>query len=320
MTEPEKHLKKKDQVLFDEQEAIRLQAQFDEEARDKVETDYELAQRLQQKEQEELTIEEKSKLFAAKRAEERGTDHQLKLNKEELFDKAMKRVNTFVDFRTELVEGTEREESSKRDETIGQEISSKRVGDELEQEKAKNQKIDDDQEEAKLKELMEVISDEEGVAIDDIPLSTKPLSIVDYKIIKEGKIIIYQIIRADGSLKRHGYTRPKEGYKRVLWGDLKTMFEHHVEDLVWRFSNMHHFMLVEKIYTLTKATITEMLNKKLQADHWNEMCYQLLKLVTKQLRINEVFGSILLVFMKLLMKKLDDFEDKYPSLGEDCWD
>ncbi|GJZ61618.1 hypothetical protein Tco_0617755 [Tanacetum coccineum] len=25
-----------------------------------------------------------------------------------------------------------------------------------------------------------------------------------------------------------------------------------------------------------------MLNKKLQADHWNEMCYQLLKLMTKQ--------------------------------------
>ncbi|GKF14422.1 hypothetical protein Tco_0055884, partial [Tanacetum coccineum] len=49
---------------------------------DKVETDYELAQRLQAEEQEELTIEEKSKLFqqllekrrkhfAAKRAEER---------------------------------------------------------------------------------------------------------------------------------------------------------------------------------------------------------------------------------------------------------
>ncbi|GKF69305.1 hypothetical protein Tco_0202362 [Tanacetum coccineum] len=27
-----------------------------------------------------------------------------------------------------------------------------------------------------------------------------------------------------------------------------------------------------------------MLNKKLQADHWNEMCYQLLKLMTKQER------------------------------------
>ncbi|GJT56933.1 hypothetical protein Tco_0991987 [Tanacetum coccineum] len=66
-----------------DKEVIRLQAQFDEEDRiarekekanaaliaqwndiqDKVETDYELAQRLQVEEQEELTIEEKSKLF-----------------------------------------------------------------------------------------------------------------------------------------------------------------------------------------------------------------------------------------------------------------
>ncbi|GKD31060.1 hypothetical protein Tco_1241838 [Tanacetum coccineum] len=49
---------------------------------------------------------------------------------------------------------------------------------------------------------MEVISGEKGVAIDAIPLSTKPPSIVDYNIIKEGKINIYQIIRADGSSKR----------------------------------------------------------------------------------------------------------------------
>ncbi|GKA11192.1 integrase, catalytic region, zinc finger, CCHC-type containing protein, partial [Tanacetum coccineum] len=47
-----------------------------------------------------------------------------------------------------------------------------------------------------------VISDKEGIAIDAILLSTKPPSIVDYKIIKEGKISIYQIIRADGSSKR----------------------------------------------------------------------------------------------------------------------
>ncbi|GJW01773.1 ribonuclease H-like domain-containing protein [Tanacetum coccineum] len=85
----------------------------------------------------------------------------------------------------------------------GQESSFKRAGDELEQEKAKKQKIDDDQEEAKMKELIEVVSDEEGVAIDAIPLSTKLPSIVDYKIIKEGKISIYQIIRADGSSKRY---------------------------------------------------------------------------------------------------------------------
>ncbi|GKE64266.1 hypothetical protein Tco_1518427, partial [Tanacetum coccineum] len=46
---------------------------------------------------------------------------------------------------------------------------------------------------------MKLISDEEEVAVDAIPLATKPLSIVDLKIVKEGKINYYQIIRADGS-------------------------------------------------------------------------------------------------------------------------
>ncbi|GKD46486.1 hypothetical protein Tco_1271131 [Tanacetum coccineum] len=161
--------------------------------------------------------------------------------------------------------------------------------------------MNDDQEAAKMKKLMKIVPDEEEVALDAIPLATKPLSIIDWKIVKEGKISYYQIIRADGSSKR-----PEEGYERVLWGDLKTMFEHHIEDAVWRnlrenkvlvwklfdscgvhfvrFQNLHVFMLVEKIYPLTPATITDMLNKKPQADHWNEMCYQLLKLITKQLK------------------------------------
>ncbi|GJS00380.1 retrovirus-related pol polyprotein from transposon TNT 1-94 [Tanacetum coccineum] len=72
----------------------------------------------------------------------------------------MKRVNTFVDYRTELVEGS----SKKADAEIAQESK---------------------------------------VAIDDIPLATKPPSIVDYKIHKEGKKTYYQIIRADGSSKMY---------------------------------------------------------------------------------------------------------------------
>ncbi|GJU58412.1 hypothetical protein Tco_1236178 [Tanacetum coccineum] len=139
----------------------------------------------------------------------------------------------------------------------------------------------------------------------------------------------FQIIRADGSSRRyssmirmlqnidredletlwklvkakHGNTRPEEAYERVLWGDLKVMFEPDVESEVWRnlqgynvtvwklfsssgvhfvrFQNLRIFMLGEKKYPLTLATIIKMLNKKLQTDHWNEMCYQLLKLMTK---------------------------------------
>ncbi|GJR71956.1 hypothetical protein Tco_0084321 [Tanacetum coccineum] len=98
------------------------------------------------------------------------------------------------------------------------------------------------------------------VATDAIPLATKPPSIIDYKIYKEGNKTYYQIIRADGSSKmylvfshmlksfnmedletlwklvkaKHRLTRPEEGYERVLWGNLKTMFDPHVKDQVWR--------------------------------------------------------------------------------------
>ncbi|GKD32324.1 putative reverse transcriptase domain-containing protein [Tanacetum coccineum] len=70
---------------------------------------------------------------------------------------------------------------------MAQESSLKRECDELEQEKEKKQKIDDDQEEAKMKKLIKVVPDEEEVAIDAIPLATKPPSIVDWKIVKKRK-------------------------------------------------------------------------------------------------------------------------------------
>ncbi|GJX09677.1 hypothetical protein Tco_0199536 [Tanacetum coccineum] len=116
-----------------------------------------------------------------------------------LFDKEMKRVNTFVDMDTELVKGNE----------IRTEGSSKRAGEELESKNLKKQKldenvkakVDDDQEEAEMKKHMEIVPDDE-VAIDVIPLATKPPIIVDWKIIKEGKMGYFQIIRADGSSKR----------------------------------------------------------------------------------------------------------------------
>ncbi|GJR94712.1 putative ribonuclease H-like domain-containing protein [Tanacetum coccineum] len=114
-----------------------------------------------------------------------------------------------------------------------QESSSKRAREELEQEVAKKQKIDDDQEEAEMKKLIKVVPDEEEVAIDAIPLATKPPSIIDWKIIKEGKIkdleTLWKLVKA-----KHGSTRPKEGDERVLWGDLRTMLEHNIEDTVWR--------------------------------------------------------------------------------------
>ncbi|GJX20890.1 hypothetical protein Tco_0223567 [Tanacetum coccineum] len=80
----------------------------------------------------------------------------------ELFDKTFKRVNTFVDYRIDLVEG-----------------SSKRAGKELEQESTKKRKVDDDIETVELKHFVEIITDEEEVTIDAIPLAVKSPKIVD---------------------------------------------------------------------------------------------------------------------------------------------
>ncbi|GJT56998.1 hypothetical protein Tco_0992052 [Tanacetum coccineum] len=161
---------------------------------------------------------------------------------QKLFDKAMKRVNTFVDMDTELVKGSKVRAEASETRTEG---SSKRAGKDLQQEYIKKQKVDEDNETAELQRLIEVVPYKEQVGIDAIPLATKPPSIVDYKIHKEGKKTYYQIIRADGSLNMYLVFShmlksvdkedletlwPEEGYKRMLWGDLKKMFDQHVED------------------------------------------------------------------------------------------
>ncbi|GJV50379.1 hypothetical protein Tco_1440591 [Tanacetum coccineum] len=190
-----------------------------------------------------------------------------------MFDRAFKKVNTFVDFIIELLGG-----------------SSKRAGEVLTQESAKKQKVEDDKETTYLKQLIKVILNEEEVAIDAVPLATKPLTFVDWKIHKEGKKSYYQIIRADRKSQmylvfshmlksfnrkiledlyklvkaKYKSTRPVEDLDLVLWSDLKTMFEPHIEDKVWKLQQRMIYMLVEKRYPLTPPTITDMLNKKLQ--------------------------------------------------------
>ncbi|GJS03356.1 hypothetical protein Tco_0319864 [Tanacetum coccineum] len=143
------------------------------------------------------------------------------------FNKTMGWIDSFVSIDSEVVKGGK--EKDKGSVTRVEESSSKREGTKQEQERIKKKKMDDDQEEAEMKNHMEIVVDEEEIAVDVIPLATKPPIIVDWKIIKEGKMGYFQIIRAYGSLRR-----PEEAYERVLWGDLKVMFEPDVESEIWR--------------------------------------------------------------------------------------
>ncbi|GJR82844.1 hypothetical protein Tco_0153629 [Tanacetum coccineum] len=100
----------------------------------------------------------------------------------------------------------------------------------------------------------------------------------------------------------------------LLLHNLKTMFEHHVEDNVWKIQqglvkvlnwklydscgvhyvtmqSMLFYLLVEKIYPLTNHTLHQMFNDvKLQVDYECEMAFELLRLVKKQLK--EGYGRI----------------------------
>ncbi|GJZ46548.1 hypothetical protein Tco_0594144 [Tanacetum coccineum] len=160
MIEPKKPLKKKYQISFDEQEAIRLQAAFDEEeilAREKDEANSKEESILQLKEQKRIgtkppTKAQQKKTMIAYLKNIEGWKHKDLKSKDfdyikELFGKAFKRVNMFVDYRTDLVKA----------------------------------EVDDDQEAAKIKELMKIIPDKEKVTIDAVLLATKPPTIINIK-------------------------------------------------------------------------------------------------------------------------------------------
>nr|GEW29436.1 ribonuclease H-like domain-containing protein [Tanacetum cinerariifolium] len=81
------------------------------------------------------------------------------------FDKIMSWINSFLPMDSKVV---------KDKVVLTQESSSKRAGDELDQEKSKNQKMEDDKESEELKRCMEIIPDDgDDVTIDATPLSIK---------------------------------------------------------------------------------------------------------------------------------------------------
>ncbi|GKD86548.1 hypothetical protein Tco_1357702 [Tanacetum coccineum] len=201
MIEPEVPLNKKDQIRLDEELERMLDAKEKEAAR---------LERENEQEQGELTIEEKSKLFMELMNERKRHFAKLRakekrrkpLTKEiqKAFDKTMDLINNFKPMDSKAVK--RKLKAAKRNQLDDKETD--------EHEEA------EEDDEAEMKKHMEIVQDKEEIAIDDIPLATKPPMIIEYKIVKEGQKGFYHLIRADGSSKR-----PEDDYERVFWGDLK---------------------------------------------------------------------------------------------------
>ncbi|GKA27066.1 hypothetical protein Tco_0713234 [Tanacetum coccineum] len=137
--------------------------------------------------------------------------------------------------------------------------------------------MDDDKETEELKQCMEIISDDrDDVTIEATPLSTKSPTIVDYKIYKEGKKSISKLSEQMSIVKaRFKKTEPVNYMDIFLHLNLKTMFEHHLEDSVWK--NLKSSKLIMNV------------KWHLSFSNWSRNSSR------KAMYLNEVFGSILLV-------------------------
>nr|GEW58484.1 hypothetical protein [Tanacetum cinerariifolium] len=217
-----------------------------------------------------------------------------------LFNNTMKWIESFVPMDTELVKGGKK----------ASEGSSKRAGDKQEQEDAKRQRIEKENESAELKRCLEIIPDDnDDVTIEATPLSSKFPTIVDYKIYKEGRKSFFKIIKADGNSQnyltfrkmfknfniedlevlwsivkaRFQKTKPMDDMDNLLFQTFRIMFEHHVEDNIWKYQqgsakvlnwklfyscgvycfttqNMVYYLLVEKMYPFTRIILHQMWN------------------------------------------------------------
>ncbi|GKC07782.1 hypothetical protein Tco_0999392 [Tanacetum coccineum] len=170
---------------------------------------------------------------------------------------------------------------------------------------------------------------EESVeAMNPTPLDTKSNIVANWKIFQQGERSIYQIIRANGAdtvymsfgamlkdftredlielyrlvMQKYGTNRPEDAYDRVLWSDLRTMFDPPLnEDAIWSLPLQQKmiswryydkcavhcltleaciiYMLADRKYPLSKDACQVMLKMKLLDGKMNEVCYKLLKMI-----------------------------------------
>ncbi|GJW26119.1 hypothetical protein Tco_0039930, partial [Tanacetum coccineum] len=140
------------------------------------------------------------------------------------------------------------------------------------------------------------------IPIDPVPVATRSPSIANYKIIKQGRKGVYQLVRENGTnmvyisfgamltdiliddlielyrivMKKHGMNDPEDEFEKVLWEYLKNIVYH------LNLESVDVYMLIERKYPLSAEVCKAMLDKKLQGGKPDEDCYKLLKMMEKQ--------------------------------------
>ncbi|GJU12645.1 hypothetical protein Tco_1135041 [Tanacetum coccineum] len=238
-----------EQAQFEKEQRIAREKAAEQEAKDtalieqmedvqaRMDADELLAERLQQEEREQFTIDEQArmlvdliterkKFFVAQRAEQirnkpptraqlrnkmvtylkhmgNYTHTQLKSKSfeeiQKLYEKEQKWINDFVSLDSKMVKDSGKKDGDSQKQT---ESSKKRPKAEHDKESVKKQKLEDEAEREELRACLDIVSGDD-IAMDFESLATKYL-IIDWKThILTDNMMYYQIIRADESSKNY---------------------------------------------------------------------------------------------------------------------
>nr|GEV74229.1 putative ribonuclease H-like domain-containing protein [Tanacetum cinerariifolium] len=172
-----------------------------------IEVDYELAQRLQTEEHEELSIEERSKLFVELMDKRKKHFARLRAKEQRRQPPTKAQMRNTMSTYLRNMAGYKHTQLKKKsfEDILGRvaaRSSTKRAGGELQQESTKKQKVENDDDSIELKRCLEIVYDDgDDVTVEATPLSSKSPTIVDYKIYKEGRMredleVLWSIVKA----------------------------------------------------------------------------------------------------------------------------
>ncbi|GJT98112.1 hypothetical protein Tco_1093630 [Tanacetum coccineum] len=147
----------------------------------------------------------------------------------------------------------------------------------------------EEEKEEYIKDKVKGASSKSEEGIDAIPTAMKPPSIIytsfgailkDFT--RDELTELYRLV-----MKKYDENRPEEMYDKVLWGDLKTMFDPPLsEDTIWSLPLQQKILNWRK-YPLSQNAYQVMLENKFLNGVKDEVCYPLLKMIEKQAGIRK---------------------------------
>ncbi|GJW03316.1 ribonuclease H-like domain-containing protein [Tanacetum coccineum] len=239
----EKMTKKQlEQERLGHEEAIRLKEQINEEERQRIARDAEIAKQLQ---------------------EEFNRARQEQEKKGGSFSKAKVRKNMCIylknrgGYKQSHFKGMKYEDIRP---IFEKKSSKKRSREDSDEDNAKKHKLEDDAEKKELRDSMDVVL-KDDIAIDDESLATK-YSIVDWK-----THILFEPNEDDEIWKN------QQDYNLISW----RLFDSCGIHMLLMHTGIAIHMMIEKKYPLTQEMLSRMLSRRLEVDQESEMAFELLR-------------------------------------------